>query len=180
MTFLLFLALSSLRVIRVIRGYAAHSFISNTSLIVNALSKSYTSRKSSRLSSSVFRMKPASSVFLDAMKKKIATQASRDLNPDLYRFYREWQAHLDARRDVTLYYDLLASFSKRFLHLDLSDPWNQIEYPQMVRFFALRRLEKNGTEVLERQSEREKEALLVWLRDFAASADVPSNRKATR
>jgi len=111
----------------------------------------------------IFLRRSLSDAFLSDLKARILGTSSRVANPDLRKFLREWDACLEARRDLLQYFVLLSRYANRVLQLDLEDAWNQFEYPQLVRFFKVQQLESKlkGESV---KLEAEKNALLLWLR----------------
>ena len=121
----------------------------------------------------VYQKKAEADKFLNAFREKILTAGSRIFNPSLREFHREWAAYLDSRRDTLNYFNLLAKYTKRCLGFDLRDPWNQFDYPQLVRLFALRHLEKTASGDDKEKLEDEKKAVFAWLRSVSVHAVTP-------
>ncbi|HOW59324.1 MAG TPA: hypothetical protein PLO78_06335, partial [Candidatus Omnitrophota bacterium] len=126
----------------------------------------------------IYQEKPAADRFLAAFAKKLLTRGSRVFRQDLNQFLREWLAHQESRREVLNYFELLAQHAKRVLRVDLKDPWNQFEYPQLTRLFALRHFEKASVGESPEEIKKEKAALFAWLGSVPvrAVAQSPNGR----
>ena len=120
----------------------------------------------------VYQGKAESDIFLSVLEEKINLESARLFNPDLFKFYREWSAFLNSRREILGFYDTLLQYAKNFTQLDLMDSRNQFEYPQLVRLFRLRAMGKEKPE--QGSLEKEKNNLLTWF-----DKEVPEKIKNT-
>ncbi len=68
------------------------------------------------------------------------------------------------RRELSRHLNVLERAAHKHLDLDLKDPIYQIQFPQLVRFFKLKDLEKERTADDAEQMEKEKADLLGWIK----------------
>lgn len=105
--------------------------------------------------------------FIETAKIKIQTLASRLANPELLGFLNQWLLFQDSPSGLLKHLDDLAKYADRVLQVDLVDPRNQLKYPELVRFFKLREIERTLSGQEQRSGlEFEIQILRTWLAQF--------------
>lgn len=112
----------------------------------------------------VFSAKPKSGVFLKQMKQRLATAASNTFHPALLAFSRDWLFYQDSHQDLLAHLEVLKRAAEKHLLISLENGQNQLEYPQLIRYFKLREIEKQ-IRLTEGQDQRgqERDVLLAWV-----------------
>jgi hypothetical protein len=106
------------------------------------------------------------SKFLEAFKLQLTTAGSKYLNTELQKFMGEWLSFQDRQTDILRHIDHLQKNAKQYLRLDLNKPISQKDYPQLVRLFQVKKIEREIAEVgFQAKAEEEKEQILNWLRE---------------
>jgi len=108
--------------------------------------------------------------FLSRLKKEILFLGDFYFNPKLKDFLHEWYRFLDKRSDLLSHLNQLAKSAKKELNLDLSNPIQQIQYPNLVRVYTLQRLQKELKE--NKQLEEQKQQFYQWLSQNSLEDDL--------
>ena len=109
---------------------------------------------------SVLREEKQSKAFLENLKTKILKQSSIYFNKDLKTFFQKWIFYQDKPNELLRHLEHLGHFAQEKLKLNLTNPFEQINWPQLVRFFKLKEFEQS----LDLQKvEEEKQQLLNWM-----------------
>lgn len=108
----------------------------------------------------VIRQKEIANAFLNQIKESLHFLSSHSLNPRLREFLKGWMLYRNSKTELLRHLSALRRSAKEELGLDLTDPLLQGEWPQLSRFFQLRKTEK---QISPRETEREKEKLILWL-----------------
>ncbi len=111
----------------------------------------------------VYAAKPRTDAFLRDQRQKIADDASRTLNPECKTFFREWAFRTEVADQPFSGLDRMAGAAAKYLDLDLTDPYEQYDWPQLVRFFRLQQLEKPGHGVQRTEHGVDETKLREWV-----------------
>ncbi|MBI2167242.1 MAG: hypothetical protein HYU34_03230, partial [Candidatus Omnitrophica bacterium] len=109
----------------------------------------------------VYQEKTRTDRFLAELKSNLLTEGSRIFNPRLKRFFREWVFQNETSSDLMRHLGVLQKTARDELKLDLSNVAEQFDWPQLVRIFKLKEMEKEIDSV---KSRGERERLLTWVR----------------
>lgn len=93
------------------------------------------------------------------LKAQLLTESSRELNPDLRKFFK---AMIAVTSGLPEEFQTLSRYALQALHLDLTQALPQLDWPQLVRLAKLRKLEP---ELHPEKAEQEKEKLFAWLKE---------------
>ncbi|HPN57191.1 MAG TPA: hypothetical protein PLD92_10110, partial [Candidatus Omnitrophota bacterium] len=75
--------------------------------------------------------------FFEQIRVRIKSLASREFNPELKKYFQMW-AFCEAQPQEWLNrWDILQDYAIRHVGLDLEDPYQQMDWPQAVRFTKL-------------------------------------------
>jgi len=110
----------------------------------------------------VIRAKDTSDDFLQGLKSRILTESSHVSNKKLKGFFREWMFYQDIQTELMRHLNTLEKYAKAELEIDFEKVRTQLKWPQLVRFFKLRKLEK---EVNREKAKQEKQAIMAWGRE---------------
>lgn len=116
----------------------------------------------------VYSQKQESEIFLEALKLRLASHASKIFNKKLREFFREWLFHQNNPAQFKRHLDLLKKAAKKELGVDFDNPRSQINFPQLARYYALQQLEerlnvaKNSNEI---------DTLLKWANEVSLSEE---------
>ncbi len=90
----------------------------------------------------VIEKKNLSGPFLSHVQAQIFKESSRRFNKKLQDFFKQWIFYQNTQSEWIRHIGFLHAYAREVLNLDLSDPANQWEWPQLLRFFKLQGLEK--------------------------------------
>lgn len=121
-------------------------------------------RKDFRLFRETHGGKKDSDPFLKDLREGFDTVAGRFFSPPLLKAVRAWQK-FQAGAELLRYALFLLGQAKKILDLDLRDPKNQREFPQIVRLIRLKDLE---AAVNREEAEKERGNLSRFLKTFKA------------
>jgi len=79
--------------------------------------------------------------FVDQLVQLTDRASSRNVNPELRTFLKEWSHFKEFRQDLNSYFNTIDKAASRYLELDLHDPRNQREWPILLRIFKLKEIE---------------------------------------
>ncbi len=99
-------------------------------------------RENLELFRDVYKYRKITDIFLSQFRSRIDLLSTHYFNSDLRKFVMEW---LKFSRKENLQYrfiQFLNKSSKKYLNLDLNNPRTQLRYPQLTRFFTLKKLEE--------------------------------------
>ncbi|MFA5159800.1 MAG: hypothetical protein WC484_04755, partial [Candidatus Omnitrophota bacterium] len=86
----------------------------------------------------VYAAKPQTDAFLKDLRQKITDGSSREFNPELKKFFKDWAFRAEIAEQPFAGLDKLRENAGKYLSLDLSDAREQYDWPQLVRFFKLK------------------------------------------
>ncbi len=89
----------------------------------------------------VIEKKTLSGPFLRHVQAQILTESSRRFNKKLQEFFKLWVFYENTQSEWIRHLGFLHAYAREMLNLDLTDPANQWEWPQLLRFFKLQGLE---------------------------------------
>lgn len=121
-------------------------------------------RKDFRLFREIHGGKKDTDPFLKDLREGFDTVAGKVFSPPLLKAVRAWQK-FQAGAELLRYALFLTGQAKKILDLDLRDPKNQREFPQIVRLIRLKDLEPT---VNREEAEKERENLSGFLKTFKA------------
>jgi len=107
----------------------------------------------------VMRQKEGSEKRLEAVLSKISTQASHSLNTALHPFFKKWVRHEKGQLDLLTFLEYLRQQAKTHANLDLSDAYEQLSWPMLIRYFEL---QKRDPLLDLDKAEEEGRALIAW------------------
>ncbi|GEM_PF-3580568 len=81
--------------------------------------------------------------FLSALDSKLNARCARIFSPELLKFFKKWQETKRTESDFSKLFDLILSASAKVLKIDWTDYHSQVEWPNLIRLFRLKNLEKN-------------------------------------
>ncbi|MBI4372266.1 MAG: DUF89 family protein, partial [Candidatus Omnitrophica bacterium] len=110
----------------------------------------------------VIKKKRGSDRFLQTIKSGILTESSHFLDKKLRAFFHEWLFFQDVPTELMRHLETLKTYASKELKIDLTNPREQLDWPQLVRIFKLKELEAKRNQTLEK-AEREK--LLQWMQE---------------
>ncbi len=94
-------------------------------------------------------------------RTRLENLAGRTLHPELLKFFKEWLSHEDDGGDLLGYLSELSRVAKKELGMDLRDPREQLDWPNLVRFHEIKNRE---SKVDPRKAEEERKVLSKWAR----------------
>lgn len=106
--------------------------------------------------------KENSEAYLEKLKSQIVTESSRVFNKQLRQFFREWVFYQDTQSKLMPHLQGLSAYAKKELKVDLTDPRNQLDWPQLLRIFTLKDLEKK---IDSSKVESDKQKLIQWMKE---------------
>ena len=113
----------------------------------------------------VTRARPVAEKFLEQELSAIRQESGRLFGADLKAFFKEWMNY-ESSQDLARFLNPLESQARKKLEIDLNDPRHQLQWPQLIRFFELKKREPKlqpdkAKEELKRLSEWSKRAGLA-------------------
>lgn len=126
-----------------------------------------------------YKNKPAADRWLHDYKLNLEQTASKELNPELRKFVKEWMLFQDEKNDLLNHLSVLGQFSNKILKINLHDAKNQLEHPMLVRFFKLKDLERTVNSVQRTDYselvKKEKIKLIEWLKSNQLNSRFEKN-----
>ncbi|HXV27369.1 MAG TPA: hypothetical protein VD913_00230, partial [bacterium] len=116
----------------------------------------------------VMKKKAQTDRFIDSLKSIILSEASRHFNKKLRDFFHHWLFYADRHEILLSHLEVLGRYAGKELDIDFLNPRLQLDWPQLVRYFKLRDLEKRLDD--EKVAE-EKAGLLDWMRENNIEGD---------
>lgn len=117
----------------------------------------------------VYDKKPQADQFLSRLKERILTAGSHIFNKKLKEFFREWLFHQDNPTELLRQLKTLEQTALAELGIDLSNPREQLDWPQLVRFHQIRVLE---SELDPEQANEQMDKLANWMKAHGVSDDL--------
>ena len=126
----------------------------------------------------VMRARPEGEKYLGAELAVIREEAGRLFGADFKAFFKEWMNY-ESAQDLVRFLNPLESEARKRLRIDLNDPRDQLEWPQLVRFFELKKREPN---LRPDKAKEERKILAEWAKrvgmarpfmEFLHGADSP-------
>ncbi len=111
----------------------------------------------------VYAAKPQTDAALKEIRQKITDEASVAFNLGLKKFFRDWAFHSEVAAEPFAGLEQLPKVAEEHLALDLTNAREQYDWPQLVRFFKLKALEKTAYEVRGTEYGEEKQKLISWI-----------------
>lgn len=102
-----------------------------------------TYKENSRVFVSVLRQKEKTEAFASAMNAQMKNLASPYLGPELRAFLDRVESYELHQIPLDAWLNFLNSEAGKQLSLDFSNPWNQKDWPMLLRVFTLKKLEVN-------------------------------------
>ncbi|MDD5670278.1 MAG: hypothetical protein PHN49_01425 [Candidatus Omnitrophica bacterium] len=116
---------------------------------------------------SVMAEKELSESLTGQLKASLLTLSSHVFNKKLSTFFKEWLFYQDVPGELLRHVNTLKTSVHRELKLDLENAREQLDWPQLVRFFRLQQLEA----CLDRnKASEELEALTAWIKKSGLNA----------
>ena len=75
--------------------------------------------------------------FFEQIRVCLKSLASREFNPELKRYFQTWAFCEEQPQECLSRWDILRDYAIRNLGLDFEDPYQQMDWPQAVRFTKL-------------------------------------------
>ena len=94
--------------------------------------------------------------------QKLREKGFRFASSELKMFFKEWMRYESRQEDLLRFLTFLESQSEKKLNLNLKHPRNQLMWPNLVRFFELKKREPKLDLV---QAEEERQKLFVWAKE---------------
>ncbi len=110
----------------------------------------------------VYNGKAESDKFLGKMRQTLLSQSASSPNKELKIFFREWLFQEELERDILSHLSFLQKYARETLALDLTDVREQYDWPALVRFFKIKKIEQEARRV-QGIADSEKQKLEVWL-----------------
>lgn len=107
----------------------------------------------------VISQKPQTDQFSNGFKTELISQSSIVFNHELKSFFRKWLFYQDIKSELMNRLSVLSDYSSKVLKLDFTDARNQLDWPQLVRFFKLKDLEKERDL---KKIEEDRQRLISW------------------
>lgn len=125
----------------------------------------------------VYSQKQKAEQFLDGLKMKLSSSASRVFSKKLKDFFKEWLFYQDNHAELMRYLGVLKKNSKEELRVDFDNPRSQKDFPQLSRYYAIQRLEKNRKEA---QSAAEFKSLMAWAKKASLKKELIEDLQSWR
>ncbi|MBI4115868.1 MAG: hypothetical protein HY447_04755, partial [Candidatus Omnitrophica bacterium] len=109
----------------------------------------------------VVEKKEVSETFLLQAKAALSSLGSHYFNPALHKFLKEWMLYQDSQAELLRHLNALDKAAKEELDLDLHNVVNQRDWPQLIRLFKVKDIEK---EIDLKKAKLEKDSLIDWLK----------------
>ncbi|MDP3919627.1 MAG: hypothetical protein Q8R76_02325 [Candidatus Omnitrophota bacterium] len=119
-------------------------------------------RRNIALYQTVYADKEIADNYLTSVKAQIVTRASHVFGKKLRNFFREWLFYQDIPNELLRQLNTLRKYAAEELGVELGDAREQIDWPQLVRFFRLQQLE---TEIDFEKAGTDKGRLIAWIRE---------------
>ncbi|PIQ86579.1 MAG: hypothetical protein COV74_04165 [Candidatus Omnitrophica bacterium CG11_big_fil_rev_8_21_14_0_20_45_26] len=113
----------------------------------------------------VYASRDSSRIFLKNFRLQLDKLMSNQFNPELHRFMKAWGWFRDDRAELMRHLNFLEDAARRYLKVDLTDGRYQLQFPQLVRFFKLKALEKERSAYSVERLEKEREKLFNWIQE---------------
>ncbi|MBI4970418.1 MAG: DUF89 family protein, partial [Candidatus Omnitrophica bacterium] len=102
--------------------------------------------------------------FLAQLKKQIFSFGSNYFNPELNKFTKEWLEFQDSHTEALKHLMILDEYARKYLKINLREAKKQFDYPQLVRFFSIKDMERNyGREEIKPRIHSDLKRLKKWL-----------------
>ena len=129
-------------------------------------------RRELELFREVYDGKAQSDKFLGGMRQSLLAKSAASFNKELKTFFREWLFQEELEKNILSHLSFLQKYAEDALRLDLTDAREQYDWPQLVRFFKLKKIEQTEHEVQSSKFEAEKNKLVIWLKRNSIGKDV--------
>ena len=116
--------------------------------------------------------RPAVQRTLDQLSQEISKQVSMTFNKKLKAFFEEWVIYQDRQSELMRHLDVLNQYAGEELQLHFSNSYEQIEWPQLTRFFKLKEFEKK---LKPQKIEEEKQKILSWMKERGVETNLISS-----
>jgi predicted Rossmann-fold nucleotide-binding protein len=110
----------------------------------------------------VYAAKPETDLFLEKTRQDIVSRGHRIFGKELKDYFSTWMFQNETDAKITERLSTLQKYAADVLDLDFDDAREQYDWPQLVRFFKIKTLEKKG-DGAERERVRERKNLVSWL-----------------
>ena len=106
----------------------------------------------------VIQARPETEKFLETEFSGIRQESGRLLEADLKAFFKEWMNY-ESSQDLARFLNPLAAEAGKRLEVDLNNPRHQLQWPQLIRFFELK---KREPKLRPKQAAEEEKKLAEW------------------